>query len=57
MEWRGDKGFGFVQGDEFDKDIYFSASEMPLELRDSAKDQIVNQCVEYEIFSVPGGTR
>ncbi len=57
VEWRGDKGFGFVQGDEFNKDIFFLGSELPLELQDSAKGQIINQCVEYDVFSVPSGTR
>jgi len=50
------KGFGFIQCDDFSEDVFYLRSEMPEKIRDcSDRDSVIGQNVQFEVRTMPDG--
>lgn len=49
------KGFGFIKPEDGGEDIFFLRTELPRELTNASRDQIVNNLVEYEVIEKADG--
>lgn len=49
------KGFGFIKPDDLDEDVFYLRSELPPEIREGDRDQILDQRVEFEVRTMPDG--
>uniref|UniRef100_A0A7S2MX99 CSD domain-containing protein n=1 Tax=Zooxanthella nutricula TaxID=1333877 RepID=A0A7S2MX99_9DINO len=50
------KGYGFLEPDDLDEDIFFLRSEMPQEIQSAQSQQeVANKRVEFEVRTMPDG--
>lgn len=49
------KGFGFMRADGIAGDVFFARAELPIELREEEKDQVMGKHMEFELKTMPDG--
>lgn len=49
------KGFGFMKAEGLNGDIFFARSELPVELREEEKEQLLGKHMEFELKTMPDG--
>eukprot|EP00913_Durusdinium_trenchii_P001839 g1705.t1 len=49
------EGFGFMRADGIAGDVFFARAELPIELREEEKDQVMGKHMEFELKTMPDG--